>query len=71
MEILVDLEGFRNKRNQTQQAAGAKIDIDQRQWSRYENGINQLPIKYLIEICKNFDVSAEELYEMLKLKEKE
>ena len=49
--------------NITQAAAAEKIGIDQRQWNRYENGINELPIRYLIEICNVFHISADWLLE--------
>ena len=39
------------------------IGIDQRQWNRYENGINELPIRYLIAICNAFNISADWLLE--------
>lgn len=67
MEQLVNLKQFRQKKNLTQKAAAEKIGIDQRQWNRYENGKNDLPLRYLKAICIEHNVSAEELYEMLGL----
>ena len=37
------------------------VEIDQRQWSRYENEINEFPIRYLKQICRQYNVSADEL----------
>lgn len=59
MEILIDLKKFRNKYNLNQAKAAEAIGIDQRQWSRYENGTNELPIRYLKAICKEYKVSAD------------
>lgn len=61
MNELVRLKQFRQKYNLTQAEAAESIGIDQRQWSRYENEINELPIRYLKEICIKHRVSADEI----------
>lgn len=63
MKQTVDLKRFRQKFNLTQAAAAERIGIDQRQWNRYENGINELPIRYLLAICNAFHISADWLLE--------
>lgn len=64
MKQTVRLKELRQKLNLTQTAAAAKIGIDQRQWNRYENGINELPLRYLVAICNAFEVSADWLLEL-------
>ena len=64
MSQSVNLKQFRQKRKLTQTAAAKAINIDQRQWNRYENGINEMPVKYLKDICITFNVSADELLEI-------
>lgn len=59
MEQIANLKQFRQKYKITQAQAAEGIGIDQRQWSRYENGANELPIRYLKAICLKFDVSAD------------
>lgn len=61
MEQLVNLKRFRQKYQLTQAAAAEAIGIDQRQWNRYENGKNEIPVRYLKAICIKFKVSADEL----------
>lgn len=63
MKQMVNLKQFRQKLKITQAAAAEKIGIDQRQWNRYENGINELPIRYLIAICNAYNISADWLLE--------
>ena len=70
MEELVRLKQFRQKFNLSQTAAAAGIGIDQRQWSRYENGKNELPIRYLKEICTRYNVSADWLLGITDAEEK-
>lgn len=64
MEQTVDLKRFRQKFNLTQTAAAASIDIDQRQWNRYENGKNEIPVRYLKALCIAHNVSADWLLEI-------
>lgn len=64
MEQLVNLKRFRQKFKLTQTAAAEQIGIDQRQWNRYENGKNELPLRYLKAICVTFGVSADWLLEI-------
>ena len=59
MDQLVNLKQFRQKLKLTQAAAAEGIGIDQRQWNRYENGKNQIPVHYLKEICIKYKVSAD------------
>ncbi len=62
------LKEFRKKYKLSQKEVAESIGIDQRQWSRYENEINELPIRYLKQICTIYKVSADWL---LGLKEEE
>ena len=64
MDQTVKLKRFRQKFGITQDAAARAIGIDQRQWNRYENGINEIPVRYLKEICIKFKVSADWLLEI-------
>lgn len=64
----IKLKSFREKYHISQKEAAEKIGIDQRQWSRYENGINEFPLRYLKKICAEYNVSADYL---LGLKEEE
>lgn len=59
---------IRNCRNITQKELANAIGIKQQQYARYENGINELPINYLILICKYLNLSADYI---LGLTEKE
>ena len=57
----LDLANFRKHYQLSQKEAAESIGIDQRQWSRYENGKNELPIRYLIAICEKYNCSADYL----------
>lgn len=64
MEQSVNLKQFRQKLKLTQAAAAESIGIDQRQWNRYENGKNEIPVRYVKAICKKWNVSADWLLEL-------
>lgn len=66
MSQLVNLKQFHQKMKLTQAAAAEGIGIDQRQWNRYENGRNQIPVHYLKEICIKYKVSADWLLGLTK-----
>ena len=59
MSNTVNLKRFREKYGLTQAKAAESIGIDQRQWNRYENGYNEIPVRYIIAICKEYNVSAD------------
>lgn len=53
------LKELRKKHKETQTDTAKVIGIDQRQYSRYEGGKNELPLRYLVELCKHWDISAD------------
>lgn len=60
----VDLKRFRKQYKLTQSKAAEGIGIDQRQWNRYENGKNDIPVRYVKAICHKYNVSADWLLEI-------
>ena len=60
----VDLKRFRKQYNLPQSKAAEGIGIDQRQWNRYENGKNDIPVRYIKAICYKYNVSADWLLEI-------
>ena len=64
MENSVNLKRFRQEKKITQTKAAETIGIDQRQWNRYENGKNDIPVRYVKAICTKFQTSADWLLEI-------
>lgn len=48
----------------TQTEVAERLGIDQRQYSRYEQGKNEFPIRYLRDFCKICKVSADTILEL-------
>ncbi len=53
------IKQFRQENNITQAQIAETLGISQQQYFKYEKGINELPIRYLIVICKAYSISAD------------
>lgn len=61
MQINEALKRFRKNTGLNQTEMANKIGIKQQQYSDYERGKNTMSAKYVVDICKAFDVSADYL----------
>lgn len=55
-EILREL---REDGDYSQKEIATVLRTTQQVYSRYEKGINELPIRHLVELCKFYEVSAD------------
>ena len=53
------IKQFRQEMNISQRELSDTLGITQQQYFKYEKGINELPIRYLVAICKAYDISAD------------
>lgn len=56
MEILRDL---REDHDLTQTQVAELLGTTQQVYSRYEKGINELPVRHLITLCRFYKISAD------------
>ncbi|MBR1810450.1 MAG: helix-turn-helix transcriptional regulator [Clostridia bacterium] len=54
----------REARNITQQEMAKYLGIHQQSYSRYENGIVELPVSRLKQICKKLNISADYILDL-------
>lgn len=59
MDYTERLRALRTDSDMSQAAIAAAIGIDQKQYSRYETGTNELPLRYLMKLCQVYGVSAD------------
>ncbi len=59
MDYITNIVEVRKKKNESQSRIAEILGIPQQQYSRYENGKNELPIRYLIILCKHWKISAD------------
>lgn len=52
----------RKEKHITQKQIAEFLKIPIQQYSRYENEINEIPVRYLSEICKRYSISADWLF---------
>lgn len=60
----------RDSQNITQKEMASFLGIKQQQYSRYEKGINVMPVTYLPKICKKLNVSADYILGLTNEKKK-
>ena len=53
------IRDLREDSDYTQEYIAKLLNVNQRTYSRYENGINELPIRHLITLCGFYHISAD------------
>lgn len=61
MEIMDNIKKLRKERGYSQADMAEILQTTQQQYSKYENGTHEIPVRHLITICKHFNVSADEI----------
>lgn len=59
MEYEQNLKVMRKIRKQSQREIANVLQTTQQQYCKYENGIQEMPIRHLIALCKHYNVSAD------------
>lgn len=65
-EVLRDL---REDADLTQKEVAAVLNTTQQVYSRYEKGINEMPVRHLITLVRFYDVSADYVLGLSKKKD--
>lgn len=58
------LKDIREDNNLTQSQIAQILNMKQQQYSRYENGTNEIPFEYIIKLAKHYNVSIDYLAEL-------
>ena len=58
-EYWVILRELREDRDLKQAAVASALEISQQTYSRYETGVNEMPIHHLKKLCQFYQVSAD------------
>lgn len=59
MDYIVRMKNLRIDSDRTQEDVAKMLGTSQTMYSRYERGANEMPIRYLIALCKYYDVSSD------------
>ncbi len=55
------MRGVREDRDLTQSDIAKVLGTTQQVYSRYENGINEMPVRHIITLCLYYQISADYL----------
>ena len=59
MDYIRRMRDLREDSDYTQRYVAYYLGISQTMYSRYERGVNELPIRHLLSLCKLYGVSAD------------
>lgn len=64
MALMDNIRNLRKSRGYSQSDMAELLNTTQQQYSKYENGTHELPIRHLVTICNHFQTSSDELLEI-------
>jgi transcriptional regulator with XRE-family HTH domain len=53
------IKQFRQENNISQAQMARTLGMTQQQYFKYEKGINEMPVRYLLMICETYGLSAD------------
>ena len=59
MEVADRLRKIRIKKRYTQEDIAEVLQMTQQQYSRYELGIHEIPVRHIITLCKFYGISSD------------
>lgn len=59
MDYIKRIRDLREDRDKTQLEIARILGTSQTMYARYERGVNELPIRHLITLCRYYQVSAD------------
>lgn len=62
--LLPRLAEIRREKGLSQRAVAAQLGIPQQQYSRYEKGVNEIPLRHVITLCRYYGISSDWLLEL-------
>ena len=61
MQFYQNLETIRKKANQTQKEIADILNTTQQQYSKYEKGLQELPVRHLITLANHYKLSTDQI----------
>ena len=59
MDIVQNLRKIRTDRGHSQMDIAELLNTTQQQYSKYENGQNEIPVHHVITLCKFYGISSD------------
>ena len=61
MQLNKNLENIRKKAKETQSKIAEILNTTQQQYSKYEKGIQEIPVRHIITLAKHYNITTDEL----------
>ena len=68
MKYIKIIKDLREDADKTQQDIADFLGTSQTMYARYERGANELPIRHLLKLCEYYNVSADYILGLSKIK---
>ena len=59
MDVVHNLRQIRKERGFSQEDIAEVLDTTQQQYSKYENGTNEIPVRHVITLCRFYQISSD------------
>lgn len=59
MDMTRNIKKIRKARGLSQEAVAMILKTTQQQYSKYENGDNEIPVRHVVTLCKFYGVSSD------------
>ena len=59
MDLVSNLRKIRTERGYSQYDIADVLDTTQQVYSRYANGLNEIPVRHVITLCKFYGISSD------------
>lgn len=59
MRLIENIRTIRKKRGYSQEAIAEVLSTTQQQYSKYENGKNEIPVHHVVTLCKFYNISSD------------
>lgn len=59
MDYLSNIREIRMERGLSQEDVAEVLSITQQQYSRYETGQNEIPVRHIIALCRFYKISSD------------
>ena len=59
MDVVHNLRKIRMQKGYSQMEIAEVLDTTQQQYSKYENGLNEIPVRHVITLCKFYEISSD------------
>ena len=59
MDVVQNLRKVRTEKGYSQMDIAEVLNTTQQQYSKYENGQNEIPVRHVITLCKSYSISSD------------